>query len=73
MLSWNRELDPRALDPRALLLDPGRLGGESFFPVGGDGIGSANGLASVTGVRAGPDRMIGTPLIGRIGEPSANC
>lgn len=66
MLSWNRELDPRVLP-----LDPGRLGGESFFPIGGDGIGSANGLASVTGMRAGPDRIIGTPLTGRIGLPSA--
>jgi hypothetical protein len=44
---------------------------------GGCGGGSAKGdkekgPCSVTGVRAGPDRMIGMPLTGRIGEPRAS-
>lgn len=53
--------DPPPTDPpRASESGRGRAGG------------SENGFDSVIGVRAGPVRITGTPLTGRIGDPRAN-
>src|SRR5690349_3428308 len=69
--SVNREPEPR--EPRDPSCEPsdrpmGSLDGGGCS----SGSGSAKGLVSVTGVLAGPVRMMGTPLTGRIGDPTAN-
>lgn len=79
ILSWNRDgefQDPScdAIDPPATespsASESGR-GREFGFAVGLKA-GSANGFSSVMGVRAGPVRIIGTPLTGLIGDPRAS-
>jgi hypothetical protein len=67
--SWNLDGEPK--DPSREVTDPAPVEPPRPSPSGFGFGGSVKGFDSVTGVRAGPDRMTGTPLIGRIGVPRA--
>ena len=69
ILSWNLDGEPN--DPSREATDPPPVELPRPSPSGFGLGGSVKGFDSVTGVRAGPDRMTGTPLIGRIGVPRA--
>lgn len=76
MRSWKREPDILGESRCPRLRAGDDFGGEGAAGAGrgsanGEGAGSAKGLASCTGVRAGPDRIMGIPLTGLMGVPKA--